>query len=243
MATRRRAARNLDPAKIVETIHGLQSRIDQQFPGSGLAAVCRSLGQAARVTATRAAALAQPYWALRLVAVVVVAMGLAGQIYVADFIDWSGIPRRASPVEIAQGLNAMVNLMLLAFAGLWFVLTLERRWKRQRVFAYLYEFRSLAHIIDMHQLTKDPTTVLSAGLPTPSRPEKKMGAPELARYLDDCTEMLALIAKLAALYAERTQDREVTDAVNEIEDLTSQLGRKIWEKIMILEQRRAVRST
>ena len=111
------------------------------------------------------------------------------------------------------------------------------------MFAYLYEFRSLAHIIDMHQLTKDPTTVLSAGLPTPTRPEKKMGAPELARYLDDCTEMLALIAKLAALYAERTQDREATDAVNEIEDLTSQLGRKIWEKIMILEQRRAVRST
>ncbi len=233
----------LNAGKIVETIHGLQTRIDKQFPGSGLASVCGSLGQVARVTAARAAALAQPYWALRLLALVVVAVSLAAQIYVADFIDWSGIPRRASPVEIAQGLNAMVNLLLLAFAGLWFVLTLERRWKRRRVFAYLYEFRSLAHIIDMHQLTKDPTAVLSAGLPTPSRPEKKMSAPELARYLDYCTEMLALIAKLAALFAERTPDREATDAVNEIEDLTSQLGRKIWEKIMILDQRRAAHRT
>jgi hypothetical protein len=70
-----------------------------------------------------------------------------------------------------------------------------------------------------------------------------MSAPELARYLDYCTEMLALIAKLAALFAERTPDREATDAVNEIEDLTSQLGRKIWEKIMILDQRRAAHRT
>jgi len=231
--------RILDVSKIVETIHGLQARIDQQFPGSGLAGVCGSLGQAARATSWRTAALSRPYWGLRLLAFIVVAAVLAAQIYIADHVDWSGIPGRTTPAELAQGLNAMVNLLLLAFAGLWFVLTLERRWKRQRVFAYLYEFRSLAHIIDMHQLTKDPTTVLSAGLPTVWRPEKKMSAPQLARYLDDCTEMLALIAKLAALYAERTQDREVTDAVNEIEDLTSQLGRKIWEKIMVLEQRRA----
>jgi hypothetical protein len=236
-------ARILDAAKIVETIHGLQTRIDKQFPGSGLAAVCGSLRDVARVTAARAATLARPYGVLRLVAIGVVAGGFAAQIYVAMLIDWVGILRRDSPVEIAQGLNAVVNLLLIASAGLWFVLTLEQRWKRRRVFAYLYEFRSLAHIIDMHQLTKDPTTVLSAGLPTPSRPEKRMSPPQLARYLDDCTEMLALIAKLAALYAERTQDREVTDAVSEIEDLTSQLGRKIWEKIMILEQRRAAHRT
>lgn len=48
--------------------------------------------------------------------------------------------------------------------------------------------------------------------------------------------MLALIAKLAALYTEHSQDREVTDAVNEIEDLTSNLGRKIWQKIMTLSR-------
>jgi hypothetical protein len=231
-------ALTLNAGKIVETIHGLQKRIDKDFPGSGLAAVCRSVGRVAHVTAARAAAVARPYGALRLLALVVVALGLAAQIYVGELIDWSGILKRASPVDIAQGLNAAVNLLLIAAAGLWFVLTLERRWKRRRVFAYLYEFRSLAHIIDMHQLTKDPTAVLSAGQPTASRPEKRMSAPELARYLDYCTEMLALIAKLAALYAERTQDREVTDAVNEIEDLTSNLGRKIWEKIMILDQRR-----
>ena len=48
--------------------------------------------------------------------------------------------------------------------------------------------------------------------------------------------MLALIAKLAALYAGRSRDREVIMAVNEVEELTSSLGRKIWQKIMILNQ-------
>ena len=59
---------------------------------------------------------------------------------------------------------------------------------------------------------------------------------QLSRYLDYCSEMLALIAKLAALYAGQSRDREVIMAVNEVEELTSSLGRKIWQKIMILHQ-------
>ncbi len=46
--------------------------------------------------------------------------------------------------------------------------------------------------------------------------------------------MLALIAKLAALYGGQTRDREIIASVNDVEDLTSNLGRKIWQKIMIL---------
>lgn len=59
---------------------------------------------------------------------------------------------------------------------------------------------------------------------------------QLSRYLDYCAEMLALIAKLAALYANRSHDEVVIAAVNEVETLTSNLGRKIWQKIMILSQ-------
>jgi hypothetical protein len=54
--------------------------------------------------------------------------------------------------------------------------------------------------------------------------------------------MLALIGKLAALYAERSRDAVVIDAVSEVETLTANLGRKIWQKIMIigqLDERRA----
>src|SRR5258707_503135 len=83
--------------------------------------------------------------------------------------------------------------------------------------------RSFAHVVDMHQLTKDPTVVL--GTPTASSPVRRMSEFELSRYLDYCAEMLALIAKLAALYAARMQDPAVITAVNEVEELTSDLGR------------------
>jgi hypothetical protein len=235
MSRRHRSGR-LDDRKIVETIIRLHKRIAERFPGSGLSAVCETLDDVAKVTAARAAELARPYWGFRLLAGLVVALGLAAQIYFALLIDWAGIIARAKPVEVAEGLDAIVNLLVLAFGGIWFVMTLEQRWKRRRVLAHLYEFRSLAHIVDMHQLTKDPTIVLGGGKRTISSPERRMSEFELSRYLDYCAEMLALIAKLAALYAERTEDREVATGVNEIEELTSNLGRKIWQKIMIVRR-------
>ena len=57
---------------------------------------------------------------------------------------------------------------------------------------------------------------------------------ELTRYLDYCAEMLALIGKLCALYAERVRDPVVIDAVTEIENLTTGLARKIWQKISVI---------
>jgi hypothetical protein len=106
--------------------------------------------------------------------------------------------------------------------------------KRARVLAALHELRSLAHVIDMHQLTKDPTVVL--GPRTASSPVREMDEFQLTRYLDYCAEMLALIGKLAALYAEKTRDTAIVSAVNDIESLAGNLGRKIWQKITIIGQ-------
>ena len=58
---------------------------------------------------------------------------------------------------------------------------------------------------------------------------------QLNRYLDYCSESLALISKIAALYVQDFQDPIVLDAVDDVEDLTSGLSRKIWQKITILE--------
>ncbi len=173
---------------------------------------------------------------MRLLALCVVVLGISAQIYVARLIDWVGVLRRADPVGLTQGLDSVVNLLLLAFGAIWFVLTLEERLKRRRVRARLYELRAFAHVVDMHQLTKDPTVILSASEPTTSSPQRRMSKFELSRYLDYCAEMLALIAKLAALYAGRSRDGQVIAAVGEVEELTSDLGRKIWQKIMILSE-------
>jgi hypothetical protein len=98
----------------------------------------------------------------------------------------------------------------------------------------LHRLRSLAHIVDMHQLTKDPGHALREIEPTASSPERPLSAEQLIRYLDYCSELLSLISKLAALQAQHLQDSVVLEAVNEIESLTSDLSRKIWQKITIL---------
>ena len=98
----------------------------------------------------------------------------------------------------------------------------------------LHALRSVIHVIDMHQLTKDPVALDPAFQPTAASPERKMDAVALSRYLDYCSELLAITGKLAALYAQAVPDEGVASAVNDIEVLGSSLSRKIWQKIMIL---------
>jgi len=58
----------------------------------------------------------------------------------------------------------------------------------------------------------------------------------LIRYLDYCSDELALISKIAALYVQKFNDPVSMSAVNDVEDLTSGLSRKIWQKIMIFDR-------
>jgi hypothetical protein len=63
-----------------------------------------------------------------------------------------------------------------------------------------------------------------------------MTAFELQRYLDYSSEMLALISKVSAFYAQHLADPVVLQAVDEVEELTTGLSRKVWQKIAILDQ-------
>jgi hypothetical protein len=59
---------------------------------------------------------------------------------------------------------------------------------------------------------------------------------ELGRYLDYCSEMLALTGKVATVYVAEFDDPVVLDAVNEVENLTTGLSRKVWQKLMVLHR-------
>jgi hypothetical protein len=98
----------------------------------------------------------------------------------------------------------------------------------------LHELRAIAHIIDMHQLTKDPERMLARSQSTASSPQPNMTAFELSRYLDYCSEMLSLTGKIAALYIQHFDDAVAIAAANEIEALTTGLSNKIWQKLNIL---------
>jgi hypothetical protein len=83
----------------------------------------------------------------------------------------------------------------------------------------------------MHQLAKDPNRWDSG-----DSDEKALATPDLIRYLDFCSDLLALINKAAALHVQDFDDSVTLAAVNELEDLAAGLSRKIWQKIMILDR-------
>ena len=81
----------------------------------------------------------------------------------------------------------------------------------------------------------DPVKIHPNDLPdTASSPRSDLTAAELGRYLDYCSEMVSLISKLAALYAERLDDAELLQAVDEVEDLTNGIAGRVWQKISLI---------
>jgi hypothetical protein len=217
---------SLDPARILVTLERLHGRIQKRFPESGLGKVCGELIDTGRTTAVEAAKLSAPNWPLRVGVGVIIALGLVALIAATRFLHLEEVETN---LGLLQTLEAAVNLAILFGGAAWFLITLEERRKRQRALDALHQLRSLAHVVDMHQLTKDPKTLVDA-----ADKERPLTADELRRYLDYCAEMLALIGKLAALYADRMRDGVVIDTVTEIENLTTSLARKIWQKIMVV---------
>ncbi|GAA0535384.1 hypothetical protein FHS83_003183 [Rhizomicrobium palustre] len=226
----------LDEQMIVETINRLHARIEARFPGSGLGRVGAELLDLAKHTAKRARKSNRPFVSTKLISITLAAIWAGSMVYLGSFVNWRDVLHRVDIVSLAQALESVVNLSFLIGGAIWFVWTRETAVKRKRVFHALYQLRALAHVIDMHQLTKDPSVELGTYTETSVSPERVLSDFELSRYLDYCSEMLALIAKLAALYASESKDNEILNATNDIENLTTNLGRKIWQKIMIISQ-------
>jgi hypothetical protein len=133
-----------------------------------------------------------------------------------------------------QALDASISSVVFIGAAIVFLLSWENRIKRSRSLKAIHELRALAHIVDMHQLTKDPESALRSGS-SAFTAKRAMTAYELTRYLDYCSDAMALISKIAALYVQNFQDPVLLDAVDDVEDLTAGFSRKVWQKITILE--------
>ena len=226
--------RTLDPHLITETAARLESRVADRFPDTGLRRVAAELVTLSRDVAASSADLARPIlWARAVIAFCVVAGAgaviLVGALLRVERFEGSDI------LQAFQGIEASINTAILATLGFLALIRLEERIKRARVFRELHGLRSLIHVIDMHQLTKDPSALNAAFTPTPHSPRRITNRADLIRYLDYCSEMLSITGKLAALYAQSVNDDVVVEAVNDVETLGSNLSRKIWQKITILD--------
>ena len=228
--------RHLHSDKIITTIEELHARISERFPKAGLVGVCEELLNIAKQSKERIEKLEQSPYRLYaiLLSLIVVLLSIYGinQSLSPDSFDLN--PKLKNWGEVIQLLGSASEALTFIVLFFLFVITLENRIKKNRALKALYELRSIAHVIDMHQLTKDPSKLIKNIVATKSSPKMELDANALIRYLNYCTEMLSLTGKIAALYGESLRDGDSIATVNDIEDLTTGLSRKIWQKIMLL---------
>ncbi len=210
----------------------LSQRVYERFPEAGLYSVSRELLVVTQKAKARVEAINKPIIWVRIVNILLIAIILTT--IIIPFITFETTTDGYNVFDLIQLLEAGINDVVLIGAGIFFLVTIERRIKRNRALQALHELRSIAHVIDMHQLTKDPEHVLTRIEATPSSPEYGMNTYLLGRYLDYCSEMLSLTSKVAALYVQDFDDGVVLNSVNEIESLTTGLSRKIWQKLLIV---------
>ena len=221
----------LQPERIVMTIELLSERIEARLPGRSLAKVARDTRSAAAEAVSLAKAIPEPIILIRVVSWLVVALMVAVVAKLAYHLKFTD----ADGWAMLDGINSGISTLIYLAIAIAFLVTLETRIKRRRALRALQELRALAHVIDMHQLSKDPEWEAHEESSPWDKESEHMDPRMLGRYLDYCVDLLALIGKLAALYAQNSQDGVVLQAVEEVENLTATLATKVWQKIMLID--------
>ncbi len=222
----------LDYFKIIFTLERLEKRISDRFPDSGLRAVINDFLVIAKQSKKNIEWISKPHLFLRFFSYFVISIAVGGIFFSFINIDFQNDVKTLSNIITTS--EALFNELVLIGAAIFFMVTIETRVKRHKASKFLNELRVIAHVIDMHQLTKDPGMHESFGQDTKNSPARELDTFELQRYLDYCSEAFSLIGKVAALYAQSLPNEVVVKTVNEIEDLSSGLSRKVWQKLIIL---------
>ena len=229
--------RFVNPELLCRTIARLEQRVDLRFPRAGLREVARELTAIADTAARTSHRIGRPIYLLR-VPIWIMLTGLFSLLVMEMLVigRWGEI---SSVEELIQVMEPTLGTIFFLAAIVAFLLNLETRWKRARALEAMHELRTIAHVVDMHQLTKDPTepNLGETRMPPDDRP---LTPEEFVRYLDFCGEMLSLISKLAVLYVQDFPDDVAVGAVDEVESLTHGLNRRIWQKITLVRAERAV---
>lgn len=224
----------LNVSRILKTLDTLGRRIQERFPDSGLSQVCGELKLVGAEVEQLIERLREPIWLVRIA--VFSGIGLLA-LFVILTVYWSTKVsiEISGALDLIQGLESAINEIIFLAIAIFFLGSLESRIKRYIALSTLHRLRSISHVIDMHQLTKDPAHLLVEMQSKVYEPKRFKNAFELNRYLDYCSELLSITSKLAAIQAQYLNDSVVLNAVNDIENLALGLSNKIWQKIMMLD--------
>lgn len=225
--------RSLNADKVVETAQKLTRRVSERFTDSGLASVCAEIAKVAQEARERAEEIRKPITWLWFVKITLFCSLAGALLVIMAKLAWVRIPNVVAFIAFLE--QALAILVYLS-AAVVFLFSIEGRIKRTRALTALHELRSLVHVLDMHQLTKDPERLLKMGPTTASSPTFNMTPFELGRYLDYCDEAMSLLAKIATIYAQEMSEPTALATVDQVESLAASYSQKIWHKLEILER-------
>jgi hypothetical protein len=226
----------IDSDKMISSLELLSRRIFERFPQSGLYQVSMQLLTFGKNAQEDSKWIDRPILPIRIItAILVLLLGAAVLWTLRSVVKMDDVREILRLENFIPLLESGINDVILIGAGIFFLVSAETRIKRRRVLNSLHKLRVFAHIIDMHQLHKDPERILHRGELAPSTPKLNMTPFELSRYLDYCTELLSFTGIIAGFYAQNSEDAVLVDAVSDIEQLTNGISRKIWQKLMILD--------
>jgi hypothetical protein len=235
--TQSAASEQLKVEPVRRTVALLHDRIQARIPTRGLRQACADLLSlvdevGAVYETTQARVRTVRIWSRALMwlilAATLVAMALG--IHDATVSD----DRLRTSLDWLPLIETVIADLVYAGVAVYFLDSFPERIRRGRTLALLHQLRSMAHVIDMHQLTKDPEMLRESFQPTAVSRPLDLSRDEMERYFEYCSEMLSLVGKTAALCAEESRDVVVLDTVSTIESLTVGMSRKIWQKISML---------
>jgi hypothetical protein len=217
------------------TVAQLERRIHARFGERGLTKAVRDLGQLVVLVQTEAGEshvrLRRTTLAARTTSITIIGATLFALVFGLRSAVTQGLEQTAGWVPLVE---SVINDLVFAAIAVLFLWAMPERLERRALLRLLHRLRSLAHVIDMHQLSKDPEQVSPTYVPTAESLRHGLDADQLYHYLDYCSEMLSLTAKTAALCGEHTSDGVVLETISTIERLTTELSNKIWQKISLL---------
>jgi hypothetical protein len=223
----------LEAPAVKATVEELYGRIQARFPKRGLLGVCGDLITLVDEVQTSASQGQRQIRMVRVVSrvvmtFVIVVTALALLLALHDSFFDKDVKNSIDVLNLAE--TAISDIVYAALA-IFFLWSFPERLQRSRLLNLLHQLRSTAHVIDMHQLTKDPEQLKPSFVPTSKSTKLDMTRDQVERYLDYCSELLSLVGKTAALCAEESRDSVILETVSTIETLTVGLSRKIWQKI------------
>jgi hypothetical protein len=217
------------------TVAQLERRIHARFGERGLTKAVRDLGQLVVLVQTEAGQshlrLRRTTLAARATSITIISATVFALVFSLRAAVIQGLGQTTDWVPLVE---SVINDLVFAAIAVLFLWAMPERLERRALLRLLHRLRSLAHIIDMHQLSKDPEQVSPTYVPTAQSVRHGLDADQLYHYLNYCSEMLSLTAKTAALCGEHTSDGVVLETISTIETLTTELSNKIWQKISLL---------